>query len=64
MTNQTTSRYTGFSSGELLRRARVLREIAEKSAVRDRHRLNRLALEHEDAARAERVRVATELGVA
>lgn len=61
---ETTDRYAGFSSDELLRRARLLRDIAEKSAVRDRHRLNRLALEHEDAARAARIKIAQELGIA
>lgn len=44
--------------------ARILREIAETEELRERNHLERLAREHEDAARAKRVRVATELGIA
>ena len=47
----TQEQFSGFSSGELLRRARTLREIAERETPRERRRLERLALEHEDAAR-------------
>jgi hypothetical protein len=47
-------RFSGFSSDELLRRARVLRQVAEREHPRERHRLNRLALDLEDAARQRR----------
>lgn len=47
----TADRFSGFSSNELLRRARVLRDVAEKEPMRERRNLERLALDHEDAAR-------------
>ena len=56
-------RFAGFSSAELLRRARVLRDIAEDEPPRKRHQINRLALEHEDAARRARGIVAGENAV-
>lgn len=63
--DQTTDRYAGFSSNELLRRARILREIAQQERKpRDRRHLEELALEHEDEARAVRIRAAQELGIA
>jgi hypothetical protein len=43
-------RFAGFSSMELLRRARVLRDIAESDPL-ERRRLERLASDHEEAAR-------------
>lgn len=51
--NETTrdrERFAGFSSAELLRRARVLRDVAEADP-KERRRLDRLAFEHEEAAR-------------
>lgn len=50
MTNRDAQRFAGFSSGELLRRARSLRDIADADPV-ERTRLTRLAFEHEEAAR-------------
>ena len=44
------SRFSGFSSAELLRRARVLRDVAASDPL-ERTRLERLSLDHEDAAR-------------
>ncbi len=49
-TTRDRERFAGFSSGELLRRARVLRDIAA-SDRQERRRLDQLAFEHEEAAR-------------
>lgn len=49
-------KYAGFSNEELLRRARVLRDIASGELPVDRRKLEKLALEHEDAAREVRRR--------
>jgi hypothetical protein len=43
-------RFTGLSSDELLRRARTLRDIATSNPL-ERKRLERLAFDHEEAAR-------------
>ena len=51
--NTTDDQFAGFSSDELLRRARVLREIAETDKW-ERGRLVALAEKHEDAARRAR----------
>lgn len=52
-------RFAGFSSGELLRRARALRDCAYSDPV-ERRRLERLAFEHEEAARLVRRKEAAE----
>lgn len=50
--------FSGFSLGELLRRARLLRDIAEQTvAIKDRYVMERWALKYEDAAREERKRI-------
>lgn len=51
MGEEVRKKYDGFSSDELLRRAMVLREIANKEPPTERRRLERLALEHENYAR-------------
>jgi hypothetical protein len=52
----TVDHYAGFSSAELLRRARVLRDIAKGSSIKERRRFDNLAWEHEEAARKVRAR--------
>lgn len=50
MTTRDQARFSGFSSGELLRRACALRHIAAFDPLERQH-LEQLAYEHEDASR-------------
>lgn len=56
MTPAVLGKYAGFTSDELLRRARLLRDIADGELPVERRKLEKLALEHEDAAREVRRR--------